>query len=191
MNDAGNGLLPGLVLNGSAGTLANSQCSVNGAGSSVGGVGNTLTLNLSLTFSASFSGNKIMYLAARDIAQNSTGWQALGVWNVPGGPANPLTVTSLNPARGSGSAATLTFTFMDTNGAQDLGIVNVLINNFLDGRQACYLAYNRALNVLYLVADGGPPALQGGLLLNGSGGATTANVQSSERALRQTAAATT
>ena len=32
---------------------------------------------------------------------------------------------------------------------------NVLINNFLDGRHACYLAYSAPQNALYLVGDDG------------------------------------
>ena len=35
-------------------------------------------------------------------------------------------------------------------------MTDVLINNFLDGRSACYLAYSRSAGVLYLVADNGP-----------------------------------
>ena len=61
-------------------------------------------------------------------------------------------------------------------GAQALGVVNVLINNFLDGRQACYLAYSVPGNVLYLVPDSGGGLLPG-LVLNGSG--STANSQCS------------
>ena len=45
---------------------------------------------------------------------------------------------------------------------------NVLINNALDGRYACYLAYVPSGNVLYLVNDPGT-ALLPGLVLNGSG----------------------
>ena len=46
--------------------------------------------------------------------------------------------------------------------------VNVLINNFLDGRNACYLAYSRTAGVLYLVPDSGNGLLPG-LVLNSSG----------------------
>ncbi len=60
-----------------------------------------------------------------------------------------------------------TFTFTHPQGYQNLGVVNVLINEFLDGRNACYLAYDQANNVLYLVNDAGT-ALSW-LVLNGSG----------------------
>jgi len=46
--------------------------------------------------------------------------------------------------RGGVNWSTFTFTFTDTNGANDLGVMNILVNDWLDGRHACYLAYARA-----------------------------------------------
>ena len=148
--------------------MSNSQCTVSGPGSSANGSGNTLTLALNVSFGVGFAGNKIAYLAARDAAQNNSGWQALGTWAVPGAAAGSPAVDSLDPARGAGSSQTFTFTFSDTKGASDLGVVNILIHNSLDGRNSCYLAYNRPANVLFLVNDSGT-ALLPGLTLNGSG----------------------
>ena len=52
---------------------------------------------------------------------------------------------------------------------QNLGVVNILINNFLDpGGNACYLAYSQPLKTLYIVNDPGN-ALLPGLVMNGSG----------------------
>ncbi len=78
------------------------------------------------------------------------------------------TVTSLSPVVSSGASQAFTFQLSDPDGYQDLGVINVLINNVLDGRQACYIAYSRPLNVVYLVNDAGD-ALLAPLLLNGSG----------------------
>jgi hypothetical protein len=162
VNDLATGLLSGLQ-------TSNSQCSFSAAGGSLAqGSGNTLLLTLNLSFTASFAGNKIIYLAARSATQN-TGWQALGTWTVPGSAPLSPGVGGVNPPRGSGLTQTFTFSFTDMKGYQDLGIVNVLINDFLDGRRACYLAYSRPLNTLYLVDDSGNTLLQG-LALNGSGG---------------------
>jgi len=72
------------------------------------------------------------------------------------------------PGRATGSNQTFNFSFTDTKGVQDLGVVNVLINNFLDGRQACYIAYSQPFKVLYLVGDAGG-GLSAGLTLGGSG----------------------
>ncbi len=82
VNDAGTALLPGLVMNGS-GSVTNSQCTVNGVGSSAAGGGNTLVLTLNISFTAAFSGNRLIYMAARDATDsNNTGWQPMGSWTV-------------------------------------------------------------------------------------------------------------
>jgi hypothetical protein len=47
-------------------------------------------------------------------------------------------------------------------------VVNILINDALNGNNACYLAYSRAYNTLYLVNDPGT-ALLPGPTLNGAG----------------------
>ncbi len=166
VNDPGTALLPGVALNGQ-GSVSNSQCTI-GTGSLALGNGNTLTLTLAVNFSPSFAGNKVVYLAARDIAQNNSGWQALGTWGVPGAAAGSPSVGGATPSRITGSSQTLVFTFTDTKGVSDLGVVNILINDFLDGRNSCYLAYSRPASVLYLVNDPGTGLLPG-LTLNGSG----------------------
>src|ERR1017187_6795752 len=66
---------------------------------------------------------------------------------------SPLPVSG-NPPAGSGDA-TFVFAFRDVRGWQDLEVVNILINDSLDARKACYLAYSRPLNALYLVRDDG------------------------------------
>jgi uncharacterized repeat protein (TIGR01451 family) len=174
VNDAGaaGGPYAGSVTLGSAAAVQNSQCRVGLV--SATGSGNTLSVTLDMTFNASFGGNKIAYVAARDQAGNNSDWQALGVWQVPWTAAGTISVGSANPARGAAAAGTqqaLVFAFTDTKGGSDFGIVNVLINDFVDGRHACYLAYAAATNTLYLVNDagdaGGPFA--GSMALNGSG----------------------
>jgi hypothetical protein len=193
VNDAGNGgYASGSPMQlGSSGTLENSQCSIPGASASVSTSGNNLTLTLTLTFREGFSGNKIIYTAARSNTQNS-GWQAIGTWNVPGtiAPQGPA-VGTMFPARSTTAAnvynlnyrysadGTYTFTFTDTNGFADLGVVDILVNDSLDGVSACYLAYvpnGAAAGYLYLVDDqgdggyapGSPLALSSGGVLGNS-----------------------
>jgi hypothetical protein len=64
-------------------------------------------------------------------------------------------VVGETPAAGSGLTQSFQFQFSHPAGYQNLGVVNVLINNFLDGRNACYLAYSVPTSTLYLVDDGG------------------------------------
>jgi len=159
VDDAGDGgyavgsplLLP------SGGTLQNSQCTIHGSGSSVSANGNTLTLTLAVTFASGFAGNKVVYAAGRGNTQNS-GWQALGAWEVPGQAPTGPGVGGVNPARSATNGQTYTYTFSDTNGYGDLAVVDVLINNFLDGIGACYVAFvptGATSGQLYLVDDAG------------------------------------
>lgn len=46
--------------------------------------------------------------------------------------------------------------------------MNVLVNDFLDGRNACYIAYSQTFHVLYLVSDNGD-GLSAPLTPGGSG----------------------
>jgi hypothetical protein len=78
-NDAG--AWQGPVTVGSAGTLANSQCSVNAGGSSVSASGTTLTLNLAISFEAGFAGAKGIFMEVQNATVDS-GWSQLGNWTV-------------------------------------------------------------------------------------------------------------
>jgi len=171
--DAGGSYSGSLVL-GSSSTIHNSQCAVSLV--SVLGSETTLTLTLNIAFQAGFGGNKVAFVAARDQGTGNTDWQALGVWQVPAAPAGAIAVTGVMPTRGAGPSGTggqFQFTLTDSKGTGDFGIVNVLVNKFIDGRQACYLAFVASNETLVLVDDsgdaGGPWA--GSMVLNGGSGA--------------------
>jgi len=187
--DAG-GPYAGAVALGSTSTIQNSQCAVSLT--SAVGSGTTLTLALNITFQQGFGGDRIFYVAAADFVQHNTNWQALGVWQVPGAAAGTIAVTGVTPARGtgpSGTPQTLTIALTDSKAFSDIGIVNILINNAIDGRHACYLAYAASIDTLYLVDDageaGGPFA--GAMALNGTSG----NIQNSQCAVSGTGSAVT
>lgn len=169
--DAG-GPFAGLVVPG-FGSVSNNQCTINAAASAILGTGDTLTVTLALSFSTGFAGSKVVYMSAQDGAFTS-GWQALGFWQVPGGTPFGPSVNGMTPPRSSGSGQTYTFNYNDSNGWQDLSVVNVLINTALNGIRGCYVAFaptGANSGLLYLVDDagdaGGPFA--GGLVLPGSG----------------------
>jgi hypothetical protein len=79
MSDAGSPWI-GPAAPGSAGTLQNSQCTVNLSGSSVSTNGTNLTLTLSVTFSPSFAAAQTIFMDAEDYSGQSSGWQTLGSW---------------------------------------------------------------------------------------------------------------
>ena len=80
----------------------------------------------------------------------------------------PPTVAGVTPAAGATATQAFTFSFSDPNGWQDLGVVNILVNFWLDGSNSCYLAYSRPANTLYLINNAGD-GYAGSMLLNGSG----------------------
>lgn len=141
------------------GTIANDQCSLSAAGSSASVSGTTVALSLAITFKPAFGGNKIIYMAARDSAENNSGWKTMGTWGVPAAAPPGASVVSLSPASGARLTQSFTFGFSDTLGWQDLTVMNVLINSALDGGNACYLAFlssGPSSGILYLVNDAGP-----------------------------------
>ncbi|SPF55897.1 exported hypothetical protein [Candidatus Sulfopaludibacter sp. SbA4] len=79
-NDNGDGLLPGQSM-AASGSVSNSQCTVSWGGGAVTAGGNNLSLTLNITFTAAFGGDRIVYLAARDVNEaNNTDWHAMGTW---------------------------------------------------------------------------------------------------------------
>jgi hypothetical protein len=153
---------------GGTGTLSNSQCTVSLAGSSATGSGNTLTLVLNLSFSSGFAGNKVIYAAARDVYQGNSGWQTVGVHGVPPLPSTFPNPVGMSPSSGSTATQTITFTYQDQTSATNLQTVWALINNAIDGRAACYVAYYRPGNQLYLYPDNGDGSKATSIALTGN-----------------------
>lgn len=75
---------------------------------------------------------------------------------------SPPTINSLAASPLSGASTTITVAVGDNAGYPNLGVINLLVNNFLDGRNACYVAVVPLGNTatVYLVNDvgdaGGP-----------------------------------
>jgi len=168
VNDNGDASsLSGKTMDGT-GTVGNSQCTVALNGSSAAGSGNTFTLTLNLTFAPSFAGNKVIYAAARDTTQNNSGWQTMGAHGVPPLPATFPMPVSMSPSSGTTAAQTITFTYSDQSNAANLQTVWALINTAIDGRAACYVAYYRPGNQLYLYPDNGDGSQATNITLAGS-----------------------
>jgi len=159
--------LTGAVMNGT-GTVGNSQCTVNLAGSSATGSGNTLTLVLNMTFASGFAGNKVIYAAARDLAARNSGWQVMGAYGVPGGTATFPIPTVSSPFGGVTSSQTFTFTYQDQSNATNLQTVWALTNTAIDGRASCYVAYYRPGNQVYLYPDNGDGSQATNMVLTGN-----------------------
>lgn len=167
VGDSGYGLLPGLTLNGSPGVVGNTQCSVDAVGSSATGTGNTMTLTLNLTFKSAFGGTKLVYAAARNTGSNNSGWQLMAMQGVPPLPAS-FPAVSMFPSAVSIPQQQVLFTFQDASNTNNLQTMWALINNSLDGLGACYIAYYRPANLVFLVPDNGDGSQAVSMALTGN-----------------------
>ncbi len=77
-NDADNGT-SGPLTPGSSGSLANDQCTLAGAGTSVSTSGDNITVNFALSFTSDFTGSKNVYLAAANNSASSS-WVKKGIF---------------------------------------------------------------------------------------------------------------
>jgi hypothetical protein len=82
VNDNGIGWGPAGVL-GTAGTVQNSKCSVDLASSSVIASGTDVTLNVAITFNATYVGTKNIFLYAENKFGLNSGYHNLGSWILP------------------------------------------------------------------------------------------------------------
>jgi hypothetical protein len=139
---------------GSATTLKNSQCSINVATATMASSGNTLTLNLTVSFQPAFAGAKNVYLHAVDAGGNASGWDERGSWTVTSTAGTPSTV-SVSPNSGSGAAQAFTLQYSDTAGAANLQQVWAYFNASLanPASNACLLYYNSTSNQINLLND--------------------------------------
>ena len=87
LRDDTNGAWMGPVAAGSTARLANTQCALSAAASSMSASGNDLTVTVTLTFAVSFAGTKTIYMNGADRAGLSSGWLVAGTWKVT--PLNP------------------------------------------------------------------------------------------------------
>ncbi len=90
----------------------------------------------------------------------------------------PPVITGSFPLAGQGTASNFSFSVSHPDGLSRLGVINLLINSSLDGRQGCYVAYSVPQRVLYLVNDAGPAAGLSAPLALGAG--NTGFVQNSQ-----------
>jgi len=152
LNDNATLWLPATL--GTATTLQNSQCSLSVAASTVTPSGNTLTLNLAMTFKASYAGAKNTYLHAVDVSGSNSGWQPLGAWTVALTSGTPSSV-SVSPSSGTGTSQTFALQYSDTAGATSLAQVWVYFNATLanPASNACMLYYNTATNQINFLND--------------------------------------
>jgi chitinase len=143
---------------GSSSLLQNSQCSLNPSASSVSTAGNTLTLNLAMSFTSAYAGQKTIFGFAADTS-SSTGWLTLGSWTVvaaapivvlPSGPTEQLT-----PGAGSGGSATFTARITDSTGWANVIQTDLVIGNGAGQPNVCQIEYWAPTKTISLLSSAG------------------------------------
>ncbi len=153
-NDAGDNWLGSAAL-GSSGTMENSQCRLSLAGSSMSGSGNNVTLNLAFTFKTGFLGTQNAYLYAGDSIGQTSNWQQMGTWTVPG--ATAPSAVSFSPNSGSGNSQTFTATFTDPAGAADIQYMQIWFtaSTSSGGANSCMLLLPHSTGQFQVLNDAG------------------------------------
>ena len=142
-----------VIYPGTATSVSNANCTINGTTLATASSGLSLTFTLPLTFSASFTGTKTIYVNVADAAGLSSGWITAGSWN-PSPPSAP-TVQSLSPSSGTGVSQNFTITLADSNGNGDIASALFIVNGAINGQNSCFISYNHSANAFYLYKDTG------------------------------------
>jgi Zn-dependent metalloprotease len=153
LNDAGTVWMSSGM--GSGSTLQNAQCAIDPASSSATPSGNTLTVNLAVTFKAAFNGAKNIFMYGTNGTLNS-GWQDRGDWTVVG-VGEAVTADSATPNSGSGASQTFALAYSSTLGATNLTTTWVWFNaSFAESAaNSCLAYYDRTSHTLFLLDDAG------------------------------------
>ena len=142
---------------GSAGTLSNSQGSLNCQQTTVSGSGGELTVHWNITPKAAFGSAtpNQLWMIARDNTGVTSGWEEKGSWTID---ATPPTLGSLIPSNAStkaGIAETLTAVYGDADGYANLKIIELLVGPAGSWANAIRVSYNASSKKLYLATDSG------------------------------------
>ena len=93
---------------GTAGSVENSQCKIDGLSSTVSATGTLLRLHVMIVFKPAFAGVKNIHMAAAAIGGVSSGRQFMGTWTVVERPDFELLVTPTSQTIAPGNQATYT-----------------------------------------------------------------------------------
>ncbi len=154
--------------------VANSQCSLNGANTTVFTGPTQVVFTIDLAFFSTFFGTKNVYVYASEGSVN-TGYVPLGTWTVTGGAP---TADSVSPSSGAGNFPTFNLTVSDSVTAANISGMSFQITQGAPGTPAnsCYIVYDRTNSTVGLYNDAGT-------LITSKGIGSSANLQNSQCAI--------
>ena len=153
------GLYWAAVRMGTADTARNSQCQLNGTGSSLAQSDNALTVTASVSFIAGFTGLKQSFVNAANAAGEESGFVSMGAVTITGSANAAPAVLSVSPGSGSGASGTFTFRFSDANGGSDIYLARMLFSSQMQDAASCSVSVDRVHSRVRLVNDAGTAAL--------------------------------
>ena len=155
------------------GTLSNGICRIDTQDVQFSRDAHSATLTVAYFVEPLGFVGRAIYGAARDRQGNNSGWQLIGHHNlftaIPTNPTNSI-VSPPNPN------SPLSIRYNDihsTTGdpsSTNIKFAQVLIQNTLDARRACYIGFDHNNNLLYLMNDDGTRLLPSAIRLNGAPG---------------------
>ena len=167
---------------GSAVILQNSQCAIHLAATTVTAGGNTLTLNLPVTFKSTFVKIKWIAMYAVNYSGANSNWQIRGTW---AGTTSVVTADAVTPVSGSGAIETFGLQYSDGAGFADLAATFVWFTTAIgSAANTCVAYYEPATDRVYLANDAGS------IWLSGQRG-SAATLQNSQCAISLAAATVT
>jgi hypothetical protein len=152
INDAGTSFGQPITA-GSAATLSNSQCVVQGSLSSATTSNGTTTVNFFVSFTPPYAGTLQIQLGGEDVAGNFTSTeQSYGTYSV----GTSLTPVSVSPSSGSGTSGTgrvFTATYTDT--VTSIQQATLLLGTGSATQSICGVRYDPGTQQLHLINDAG------------------------------------
>lgn len=147
--------LMGPLTPGAAGTLQNSQCTIDGPSSalvSIAGTDLTLKMGMSLRGTFATTTQKVSVWVT-DMDGNGTGWLQASLWAANSAAFQP-SLGTVSPAVPTGSPQAITVTGRSPLGAANISRIYFLIDNQPSvPANSCHGFYDRAANAMYLYND--------------------------------------
>lgn len=143
----------GAVTPGAWGDVRGQHCRLQGAYSSAQTINGELVLTFDIGFNPSYNGPRSVHTYARDMAGRTIGWRKVADLQINSA-FTSVQLTGGNSA--SGPSALVKVKYSDSNGASDIGWGFVIVGDFVQGHDTCYVHYSRyGGNALYLADDTG------------------------------------
>jgi uncharacterized repeat protein (TIGR02543 family) len=165
IDDPGTGWLgpiSGVPLSPVAGTLSNSQCSVNLSTAKAVISTDKMTVTVAVTFRNGASPVMATFLQGVDVKDNWTGMTQFGNWVYSGGKSRPGPgILGVAASTTEGTYAVYSVTANHTIGAAWLSMIHVLVSDRIVGGTPCQAVYFPLGNTLDLINDTGTALVSG------------------------------